>query len=148
MKKILAEFKDFAVKGNAIDLAVGVIIGGAFGKIVTSLVNDVIMPLVGIVLGGVDLSGLNLTIQNIGKDPVIFAYGKFLQNIVDFLIIAVCIFVIVKLITNVQKKVIKKAEADSKKPEPKTETELDVLNDIRNLLKKSQNPKKTASKKK
>lgn len=146
MKKLLAEFKDFAVKGNVVDLAVGVIIGGAFGKIITSLVNDIIMPIVGIIMGGINLSNLSWTIQNNSNEPVIFAYGKFLQNVVDFLIIAMCIFAMIKLINKLQKKISKKSAEQPKKDEPKVDTELDVLNDIRDLLKK-QNAKNSTSKK-
>lgn len=149
MKKMLKEFRDFAVKGNVIDLAVGVIIGGAFGKIVTSLVNDIIMPIVGIVLGGNDLAKLNWTIQNAGKDPVVFAYGKFLQNVVDFLIIAICIFLMVKVINrlnNLGQKVIKeklgKSEEKATKIIEKPKTELDILIEIRNLLKTNTKTKK------
>ena len=96
---MLKEFKEFALKGNVMDLAVGVIIGGAFGKIVTSLVNDVLMPLLGILLGKVNFTDLTI---KIGSATV--KYGMFIQNIVDFLIVAFCIFLMVKLINKVMKK--------------------------------------------
>jgi len=93
------EFKEFAMKGNVMDLAVAVIIGGAFGKIVTSLVGDVIMPLVGLVMGGVNFSGLQVTLGH-----AVIKYGAFLQNVVDFLIIAWVIFMMVKALNKVHKK--------------------------------------------
>lgn len=132
MKKFIKEFKEFAIKGNVIDLAVGVVIGGAFGKIVSSLVADVIMPFVGILVGGINLANLKWVVQIKGQEPVELMYGNFLQNVIDFLIVAFCIFVVVKIIN--QLKELGKKE-DGKK-EPKTETELDLLKEIRNLLKK------------
>ncbi len=117
------EFKEFISKGNVIDLAVGVIIGGAFGKIVSSLVNDIIMPLVGIIIGGIDFNTLTLTI----KDATI-NYGIFIQNIVDFLIIAFCIFLFLKVILKLKKK-DKKEEAPKEKPE-----DIKLLIEIRDLL--------------
>lgn len=93
------EFKEFAMKGNVLDLAVAVIIGGAFGKIVTSLVGDIIMPLVGLVMGGVNFSGLQVTIGH-----AVIKYGAFLQNVVDFLIIAWVIFMMIKALNKVHKK--------------------------------------------
>ena len=89
---MLKEFKEFISKGNVVDLAVGVIIGGAFGKIVTSLVNDIIMPLIGVIIGGINFTNLSI---KIGESVI--AYGSFIQNIIDFLIIAACIFVFVKV---------------------------------------------------
>ena len=91
MKKILNEFKKFISKGNALDLAVGVVVGGAFSKIVSSLVNDVIMPLIGVIIGGIDFTNLSL---KVGEATV--NYGMFIQNIIDFLIISFCIFLVVK----------------------------------------------------
>ena len=88
---MLKEFKEFISKGNVVDLAVGVIIGGAFGKIVTSLVNDIIMPLIGVIIGGINFTNLSI---KIGESVI--AYGSFIQNIIDFLIIAACIFAFVK----------------------------------------------------
>jgi large conductance mechanosensitive channel len=118
------EFKQFAIKGNVIDLAVGVIIGGAFGKIVSSLVKDVIMPLVGLLLGGVNLSKLHFRHFN---------YGLFLQSVVDFFIISFSIFLFVKLINRFKKK-----EEVAKVVEKVDRTE-ELLTEIRDLLKKNQN---------
>ena len=125
MKKILKEFKEFISKGNVIDMAVGVVIGSAFSKIVTSLVNDVIMPLIGIIIGGLDFTTLSIKV----KDSEIL-YGSFIQNIVDFLIIAACIFTVIKIINKFKK---------TKKEEPvKVEIPEDIklLTEIRDLLKK------------
>lgn len=121
------EFKDFISKGNIFDMAVGVIIGGAFGKIVTSLVNDIIMPLVGILIGGHDFTGLTWTV----KDAVI-NYGTFIQNIVDFLIVALCIFIVVKAMSKFKKK----EEAAPAEP-PKPSEEVLLLREIRDSLKKN-----------
>ena len=140
MKKIFKEFKEFISKGNVVDLAVGVIIGGAFGKIVTSLVNDVLMTLIGIVLGGVDFSKLTL---NVGDAKI--AYGMFIQNIIDFLIIAFCVFMFVKVINKLSNLKKKEEVKEDKKEEPK-ETELSILKEIRDELKKDS--KKVATKKK
>ena len=130
MKKFLNEFKEFISRGNVIDMAVGVVIGSAFSKIVSSLVNDVIMPLVGIIIGGLDFSSLTITI----KDSSI-NYGLFIQNIVDFLIISACIFTVVKIMNKFKKK-------KEEEPTP-TETPEDIklLTEIRDLLKK-ENKKK------
>lgn len=121
---MIKEFKEFISRGNVIDLAVGVIIGGAFGKIVTSLVNDVIMPLIGIVSGGLDLTELSYTV---GSAKI--AYGSFIQSLIDFFIIAVCIFAVIKVL-NVFKR--KKKEPPTV-PEPSKEEVL--LTQIRDLLK-------------
>lgn len=95
---MLKEFKEFAVKGNAVDMAVGIIIGGAFGKIVTSLVNDVIMPPIGMLLGKVDFTSLAITLKEKAGDTaaVTISYGKFLNNILDFVIVAFCIFLVIR----------------------------------------------------
>jgi large conductance mechanosensitive channel len=95
---MIKEFRDFAVKGNAVDMAVGIIIGGAFGKIVSSLVSDIIMPPIGMLLGRTDFSSLSLTLQAKTEDAaaVVVSYGKFINNILDFLIVAFCIFMVVK----------------------------------------------------
>jgi len=129
MKKIINEFKEFISKGNVLDLAVGVIIGGAFQKIVTSLVNDVFMPILGIVIGGLDFS--NLTIKF--KDASI-NYGLFIQNIIDFLIMAFCIFIIIKLFNNIRKKIEKKEEKKEEVKPVKSNEEI-LLEEIRDLLK-------------
>ena len=123
---MLKEFKKFIARGNVIDLAVGVIMGSAFGNIVTSLVSDILTPAIGIVMGGVDFTGLNLTI----KDSVI-SYGNFIQNIIDFLIQAFCIFLFVKLIN----KFFNKKEEEAKKVEPVKTQEVALLEEIRDLLK-------------
>ena len=122
----ITEFKEFAVKGNVMDMAVGVIIGGAFGKIVTSLVNDILMPLIGIVTGGIDFSGLKATI---GEANI--TYGQFIQNILDFLIVAFCIFLMLKGINKLNRK---KAEEPAPE-EPKGPTQEELLAEIRDLLK-------------
>lgn len=121
------EFKTFVMRGNVMDLAVGVIIGAAFGKIVTSLVNDVLMPLLGILLGKVNFTDLTI---KIGSATV--KYGMFIQNIVDFLIVAFCIFLMVKVIN----KVMKKKDDDKKEEKPEKSYELKALEEIRDLLKK------------
>lgn len=120
----IQEFKDFAMKGNVMDMAVGVIIGGAFGKIVSSLVDDILMPLIGIFTGGVDFSSLAATVGNAKV-----TYGMFVQNVIDFLIIAFCIFVMVKAMN----KIIKKREETPAPATPSAEEKL--LTEIRDLLK-------------
>jgi large conductance mechanosensitive channel protein len=129
---MLKEFKEFAFKGNVIDLAVGVIIGGAFGKIVTSLVNDLIMPIIGIILGGINFSDLKLVIRpaSNGMEEAAIKYGAFIQSVVDFLIIAVCIFLFVKLANTLTRK-----KEEEKKPE-KPSADVVLLTEIRDLLKK------------
>ena len=121
--KSLKEFKTFISKGNVVDLAVGVIIGSTFGKIVSSLVNDILMPIIGIIIGGIDFS--NLTIQI--KDATI-KYGIFIQNIIDFLIVAFCIFIFIKLINKVSKK-------EEEKKEKVVSEEAKILKEIRDILK-------------
>ena len=128
---MLREFKEFISKGNVLDLAVGVVMGSAFSGIVTSLVNDIIMPLVGLLIGGIDFSGMKATV---GKASIM--YGNFIQNIVNFLIIAMSIFVFIKFINRLSKKVKKeeeKQEAEEKKEDPQTK----LLEEIRDELKKS-----------
>ncbi|ACJ34429.1 large conductance mechanosensitive channel protein MscL [Anoxybacillus flavithermus] len=122
------EFKKFAVRGNVIDLAVGVIIGGAFGKIVSSLVNDIIMPLVGLILGGIDFSGLS---WKVGEAEV--KYGAFLQTVVDFLVIAFSIFLFVKLLNNLHERI--KKQEETKQTAPTMTKEQQLLTEIRDLLK-------------
>jgi large conductance mechanosensitive channel len=130
---MLKEFKEFAVKGNVVDMAVGIIIGGAFGKIITSLVGDVIMPPIGVALGGVDFSNLSIIVQEaIDKKPaVVISYGKFLQTIIDFIIIAFAIFMAVKGMNSLKRK---EAEAPAA-PAPPSNQEV-LLGEIRDLLKK------------
>jgi large conductance mechanosensitive channel len=134
MKKFFGEFKEFVSKGNVIDLAVGVVIGGAFGKIVSSLVDNIIMPLVGLVIGGVDFSSLSVTVKGAS-----IKYGLFIQNVVDFLIVALCIFIFIKAINSLDKKVkskVKKEEEKKKEEPPKPTKEEELLTEIRDLLKK------------
>ena len=129
---MLKEFKAFALKGNIVDLAVGVIIGGAFGKIVTSLVNDIIMPLLSILTGGINFTDLKIVITPASQDvaEVAFRYGAFIQSMVDFLIIAFSIFVFIKMLGTVKKK----KEEEAVPPAPSKEEVL--LTEIRDLLKK------------
>ena len=132
---MLKEFKEFALKGNVIDLAVGVIIGGAFGKIVSSLVNDILMPVIGVILGGVSFTDLKYVITPASGDiaEVAILYGSFIQAIVDFLIIAFSIFLFIKLLASRKKK---EAEAPTAPPAPAPEVVL--LEEIRDLLKTKQ----------
>ncbi|MBO4612882.1 MAG: large-conductance mechanosensitive channel protein MscL [Bacteroidaceae bacterium] len=142
MAKFVQEFKDFALKGNVMDMAVGVIIGGAFGKIVTSIVSNVIMPPIGLLLGGVDFTDLKITMkeavmegENVVSEAVTLNYGQFIQDVVDFLIIAFCIFLMVKGITKLTaKKEEPKVEEPAPEPEPSAEEKL--LTEIRDLLAK------------
>ena len=129
---MLKEFKAFALKGNVIDLAVAVIIGGAFGKIVSSLVNDVIMPAVGALLGGISFTDLKYVITPASGDiaEVAILYGSFIQAIVDFIIIAFCIFLFVKLLASRTKK-----EAEVPPAPPAPTPEVTLLEEIRDLLK-------------
>ena len=131
MKKIANEFKEFISKGNVLDLAVGVIIGGAFQKIVTSLVNDLLMPLIGIVIGGLDFTDLTIKV----KDATI-SYGSFIQNVIDFLIVAFCIFIIVKTFNTIREKADKKKKESEKKEVPVKSNQELLLEEIRDLLKK------------
>lgn len=128
----LSEFKDFAVKGNVMDMAVGVIIGGAFGKIVTSVIDDIIMPPVGLVLGGMDFSKLAVTLKEAQGDApaVLLKWGAFVQTVMDFTILAFCIFLMVKAINNWKKEAPPEPEAPA---EPTNEEKL--LAEIRDLLK-------------
>ena len=128
-QKMLKEFKKFIERGNVLDLAVGVIIGAAFGKIVTSLVEDILTPLIGIVTGGIDFSGMKATV---GKASIM--YGNFIQNIVNFLIIAMSIFLFIKFINRLSKKVKKEEE---KEAEQKVDPQTKLLEEIRDELKKS-----------
>ncbi|WP_448905916.1 large-conductance mechanosensitive channel protein MscL [Haemophilus parahaemolyticus] len=130
---ILKEFREFAVKGNVVDMVVGVIIGGAFGKIVSSLVSDVIMPPIGWLIGGVDFKDLAIEIAPAkeGAEAVMLKYGAFIQNVFDFLIIAIAVFGMVKIINSLKKS---PAPEPEKAPEPTAEEKL--LTEIRDLLKK------------
>lgn len=128
-KKFIKEFKEFIARGNVVDLAVGVVIGGAFSKIVSSLVNDIIMPLVGIIIGGIDFTNLSIKF----KDATI-NYGNFIQTVIDFLIVAWCIFIVIKLINSFQRK---KKEEDKKEEPPKKDEQIIILEEIRDILKKN-----------
>ena len=121
----LKEFKDFISKGNVFDMAVGVIIGSAFGKIVTSLVDNIFMPLIGMIIGGLDFSKLSFKV----KDATI-GYGLFIQNVVDFLIVALCIFFVIKLFSKLKRK-----KEETPEP-PKPSEEVLLLREIRDTLKK------------
>jgi large conductance mechanosensitive channel len=137
----LKEFKEFAVKGNVMDMAVGVIIGGAFGKIVTSLVNDILMPPIGVIMGNTDFSNLKLDISIVRDaisgaetaEPVYWNYGAFIQQCIDFIILAFCVFLLVKLMNKLKKK--KEAPAPAPAPEPQPTKEEILLTEIRDLLK-------------
>ena len=129
---MIKEFKEFISRGNVLDLAVGVIIGGAFNKIVTSLVDNILMPLIGLIIGGVDFSSLSFKI----KDATI-AYGLFIQNIVDFLIVAFTIFIVIKAVNKLMRKKEKKEEAAPAGPSE----EVLLLTEIKNELVK-QNKRK------
>ncbi|MCK9230543.1 MAG: large-conductance mechanosensitive channel protein MscL [Syntrophales bacterium] len=128
---LIKEFKEFAVRGNVVDMAVGIIIGAAFGKIVSSAVGDVIMPPIGVLLGGVDFSNLAFTVKEATGDlpAVVIGYGKFIQTVIDFTIIAFTIFIAIKGINSLKRK----EEAPAAPPEPPAQEVL--LMEIRDLLK-------------
>ena len=132
----IEEFKKFIARGNVMDLAVGVIVGNAFSKIVTSLTNNILMPLIGIVVGGFNFSTLSYNFKIWGRE-VIINYGEFIQNTVDFLITAFCIFLVVKIINNIFTK--KEIEKKEEKKEPVKSDEVKLLEEIRDLLKEKQN---------
>ncbi len=136
MSKFVQEFKEFAVKGNAVDMAVGVIIGGAFGKIVSSIVDDVIMPPIGYIIGGVNFSDLKVVLPPLieGQESASINYGNFIQTILDFVIIAFCVFMLVKGINKLKKQEPAKPEEPAPAPEPSAEEKL--LTEIRDLLAK------------
>lgn len=131
--KMLQEFKQFAMRGNVLDMAIGIIIGAAFGKIVSSFVADVIMPPIGILLGGVDFSNLAITLKqgSEGVAPVMLKYGVFINTVIDFIIIAFAIFMVVKAINSMKKKEEEKPAA----PPAPTKSEI-LLEEIRNELRK------------
>lgn len=138
---LVKEFKEFAMRGNVLDMAVGVIIGGAFGKIVSSLVNDILMPLIGALLGHVDFTTLSATLRSatlnelgeVVKPAVVIPYGNFIQATVDFLIIALCIFFVLKAVNAVTRK---KEEAAPEPAEPVVPEDIQLLREIRDELKK------------
>jgi large conductance mechanosensitive channel len=130
---VIAEFKDFAMRGNVVDMAVGIVIGGAFGKIVSSFVADVLMPPLGLLIGGVDFSDLAIMLSAMtdSSPAVVIAYGKFIQAVVDFVIIAFAIFLVVKGMNSLKKEEVK---APAEPPPPPREQVL--LTEIRDLLKR------------
>lgn len=133
MKTWVQEFKTFVMRGNVVDLAVGVVIGGAFGKITASLVNDILMPPIGLLLGGVDFKNLSVTLQPAmdGKDPVTINYGAFINTLLDFVIIAFALFMVIKAINAMKRK-----EAAAPTPAtPPPPADVVLLTEIRDLLK-------------
>jgi large conductance mechanosensitive channel len=141
--KILKDFKEFAMKGNVVDMAVGIIIGAAFGKIIASLVNDVIMPPIGLLVGGIDFKEIVINMKDavtdpatgkIAKEAVSMKIGNFIQTVVDFIIVAFAIFMMVKAMTNLSRKKTEEAPAAPAPPAPTKDQEL--LTEIRDLLKK------------
>jgi len=130
---MMSEFKSFAMRGNVMDMAVGIVIGGAFGKIVSSFVNDVLMPPIGMMMGGVDFNDLAVVLKEASGDvaAVTLNYGSFIQTVVDFLIIAFAIFMVVKAMNNMKKK---EEEAPAAPPKPSAEEVL--LTEIRDALKR------------
>lgn len=140
---MLKEFKEFACKGNVVDMAIGVIIGGAFGKIVTSMVNDLIMPFFGFLTAGMDFKSLKLVLSptvvengSVVKPEAAIMYGSFLQNVLDFLIISFSIFLIIRLMTKARHAIKPEPAPEPKEPVPPTQEEL--LTEIRDLLKKNE----------
>ena len=130
---MMKEFRDFAMRGNVVDMAVGIVIGGAFGKIVTSFVNDVLMPPIGMAIGGVDFSDLAITLKEAAgeAEAVTLTYAAFIQTVLDFVIIAFAIFMVVKAMNTLKKK-----EEAAPPPPPKPTAEETLLTEIRDLLKK------------
>jgi large conductance mechanosensitive channel len=143
MKKFFQEFKEFAVKGNVIDLAVAVIIGGAFGKIISSLVADIVMPFVGAIIGGVDFTNIRWTLRKavLGDGGATVApavtmnIGSFLQNVFDFLVIAAVIFLLIKIIGRLKKQLVREQTKETPLPIVPTKDQ-ELLTEIRDLLKK------------
>ncbi len=129
--KLLQEFKSFAMRGNVVDMAVGIIIGAAFGKIVSSIVNDVIMPPIGLLVGGIDFSNLTITLKEaVENSPaVVIKYGVFINTVIDFIIVAWAIFMVIKAMNSLKKK------EEAKPAPPKPTEEVVLLSEIRDLLK-------------
>ena len=132
MKKFLSEFKEFAMKGNVLDMAIGVVIGASFSSIVSSLVNDIFMPLIAVLTGDVQFSELKLVLKGTGDNAVTINYGSFIQNIVNFLFVALCLFLVVKTINKFKSSLVH--EKQKEKEEPKPSDELVALNKIVELL--------------
>ena len=139
MKKFFAEFKTFAIRGNVMDMAIGVVIGAAFGKITTSIVNDIIMPLIGLVTGGIDLTQWNILLNSAaveaGADPVTLGIRNLLAVILDFIIVAFAMFLLVKAMNKLASLKKKEEEAPEEDPKPTSE---ELLTEIRDLLKEQQ----------
>ena len=139
MKKFFNEFKTFAMRGNVMDMAIGVVIGAAFGKITTSIVNDIIMPLIGLITGGIDLTQWNILLNSAaveaGADPVTLGIGNLLAVILDFLIVAFAMFLLVKAMNKLASLKKKEEEAPEEDPKPTSE---ELLTEIRDLLKEQQ----------
>lgn len=142
MKKFISEFKEFISRGNVMDMAVGVIVATAFGKITTSLVNDVFMPLIGWLIGDIDLTQLNLTLSpavineagEVTKEAVVIGLGTFLTTVIDFILVALIVFCIIKAFNTAKKKLEKPAEPEPEKPAEPSKEEV-LLTEIRDLLK-------------
>lgn len=139
--KIIKEFKEFAIKGNMFDMAIGIIIGAAFSKIVTSLVNDIIMPLLGMLLGNINFRELSVVLKDeVARDDVVIepalnlTYGNFIQTSIDFLIIALCIFLVIKGLNRLRTK-----SEDETNPQVATPKDIELLSEIRDLLKDQKN---------
>jgi large conductance mechanosensitive channel protein len=140
MKKFFNEFKTFAMRGNVLDMAIGVVIGAAFGKITTSVVNDIIMPLIGLITGGIDLTQWNILLNSAaveaGADPVTLGIGNLLAVILDFIIVAFAMFLLVKGINKLHS--LGKKDEEPAPEEPAAPTAEDLLTEIRDLLKEQQ----------
>ena len=139
MKKFLNEFKEFAMRGNVLDMAIGVVIGSAFSKITTSLVNDVFMPLIGLLIGGIDLGQLNPAVMDgdtVVKEPVTLGLGTFLSTVIDFILVAFVIFLVVKAINKLH--ALGKKDEEPEPEESETPTAEELLTEIRDLLKEQQ----------
>lgn len=151
-KSFLQEFKEFALKGNVVDMAIGVIIGGAFGKIVTSLVEDILMPVIGYLIGGMDFKDMKYIIKaaikegdKVIKPEVAIFYGNFIQVIIDFLIIAISIFIAIKIVmrlSELRKKEEEVQETPAEEAPPEPPADVQLLTEIRNILKEKQETKK------
>lgn len=135
--KILKEFQTFISRGNVLDMAVGVIIGGAFTAIVNSLVNDILMPFIGLIMAGINLKALSVTLPwNIGDNPpVTIFFGSFLQAIITFLLTAICVFLIVKIMNVIKEKTSRKKKEEAPAAPPAPDPQLVLLTEIRDLLK-------------
>ena len=143
MKKFIEEFRAFIAKGNVIDMAVAVVVGGAFSKIVSSLVGDIIMPLIGLIAGGTNISSLKWVIREavvndageVVRAEAALTYGVFIQTVIDFLLISFCIFVFLKILLLAKERFIRSKDPEELKEEDKAETTDDILREIRDLLK-------------